>query len=138
MAAKATKTTVTANEKISDETSQKDTVSVGGVQNVTAGTAEGDSGDASSKPEVRTGETMDDPEPDVTQDGNNKNGTTVPTRTAVVFLGPYHRYSRGDTACFDTEYAKELVGRRIAVWPEDAKDTPTPRKGEHDFDLDIG
>lgn len=71
-------------------------------------------------------------------------GTVVPevemdnTRRPVVFLGPHHRYSRGDTACFDSEYAQELVARRIAVWPEDAKRALNPRKGDDDHETDIG
>lgn len=59
-------------------------------------------------------------------------------RKPVVFLGPHHRYSRGDTACFDAAHAKELVERHIAVWPGDARKALAPRKGEHDFDTDIG
>ncbi|HAO0322002.1 TPA: hypothetical protein IGZ64_001796 [Escherichia coli] len=59
-------------------------------------------------------------------------------RKAVVFLGPYHRYSRGDTACFDAEYAEELVERHIAVWPEDAKKAMSPRKGADNHDTEIG
>ncbi|EPQ0972528.1 hypothetical protein NNU90_002712 [Citrobacter farmeri] len=64
-------------------------------------------------------------------------GTEV-KRKAVVFLGPYHRYSRGDTACFDAKYAEELVERRIAVWPEDARRSRAPKPGDNDFDTDIG
>lgn len=73
-----------------------------------------------------------------------ESGTVVPevemedTRRAVAFLGPYHRYSRGDIACFDAEYAKQLVARRIAVWPEDAKRALNPRKGDDDHETDIG
>jgi hypothetical protein len=57
--------------------------------------------------------------------GSETNVATSLTGTAemvraVFFLGPYHRYSRGDTACFDAEYAEKLVERHIAVWPEDA------------------
>lgn len=59
-------------------------------------------------------------------------------RKAVFFLGPYHRYSRGDTACFDAEYAEKLVERHIAVWPEDAEKALSPRKGADDHDTDIG
>lgn len=71
-------------------------------------------------------------------------GTVVPevemdnTRRPVVFLGPHHRYSRGDTACFDSEYAQQLVARRIAVWPEDAKRALNPRQGDDDHATDIG
>ncbi|CAM8072566.1 Gp7 [Atlantibacter hermannii] len=74
-------------------------------------------------------------------------GTTVPAgdemaqqskRAAVVFLGPYHRYSRGDMAVFDAQYAQELVDRRIAVWPRDAKRALSPRPGDDDYATDIG
>lgn len=74
-------------------------------------------------------------------------GTTVPAgdemaqqskREAVVFLGPYHRYSRGDMAVFDAQYAQELVDRRIAVWPRDAKRAMSPRPGDDDYATDIG
>lgn len=71
-------------------------------------------------------------------------GTVVPevemdnTRRPVVFLGPHHRYSRGDTACFDDAHAQELVARKIAVWPEDAKRALNPRKGDDDHATDIG
>lgn len=74
-------------------------------------------------------------------------GTTVPAgdkmaqpgkREAVVFLGPYHRYSRGDMAVFDAQYAQELVARRIAVWPRDAKRAMSPRPGDDDYATDIG
>lgn len=59
-------------------------------------------------------------------------------RKAVVFLGPYHRYSRGDTACFDAKYAEVLVERHIAVWPNDAEKALSPRQGADDHDTDIG
>lgn len=59
-------------------------------------------------------------------------------RKAVVFLGPYHRYSRGDIACFDAEYAEKLVERHIAVWPKDAEKALSLRKGVDDHDTDIG
>lgn len=59
-------------------------------------------------------------------------------RKAVVFLGPYSRYSRGDIACFDSQHAEELVERRIAVWPEDAKRAMASKPGDSDFDTDIG
>ncbi|ELV0566565.1 hypothetical protein SIM45_004326 [Salmonella enterica] len=75
--------------------------------------------------------------------GSEANGATGLTgaevaRKAVFFLGPYHRYSRGDTACFDAEYAETLVERHIAVWPEDAEKALSPRKGADDHDTDIG
>lgn len=62
----------------------------------------------------------------------------VPERKAVVFLGPYSRYSRGDIACFESDHADELVSRRIAVWPKDAKRAMAPKPGDNDFDTDIG
>lgn len=74
-------------------------------------------------------------------------GTTVPAgdemaqqskREAVVFLGPYHRYSRGDMAVFDAQYAQELVDRRIAVWPRDSKRALSPRPGDDDYATDVG
>lgn len=63
---------------------------------------------------------------------------SVPERRAVVFLGPYHRYSRADVAAFDAEYAEELVSRKIAAWPEDAKRALNPRRGDDDHETDIG
>lgn len=70
-------------------------------------------------------------------------GTMVPAgetveRSAVVFLGPHHRYSRGDTACFDAEQSQQLVARGIAVWPKDAKRELSTRPGADDHDTDIG
>ncbi|HFT6645245.1 TPA: hypothetical protein ACGRNC_004804 [Klebsiella pneumoniae] len=61
-----------------------------------------------------------------------------PEREAVVFLGPHHRYSRGDVACFERQRAEELVKRRIAVWPKDAERALKPKPGDSDFDTDIG
>lgn len=63
---------------------------------------------------------------------------SAPVRRAVVFLGPYHRYSRADVAAFDAEYAEELVTRKIAAWPEDAKRALNPRRGDDDHETDIG
>lgn len=74
----------------------------------------------------------------------DENGTVVPVvksvqeRRAVVFLGPYHRYSRADVAAFDAEYAEELVSRKIAAWPEDAEKALNPRKAGDDHETDIG
>lgn len=71
-------------------------------------------------------------------------GTVVPAvksdpeRRAVVFLGPYHRYSRADVAAFYAEYAEELVKRKIAAWPEDAARALNPRRGDDDHETDIG
>lgn len=82
--------------------------------------------------------------PDHTGTGNSENGTTVPARVnvperkAVVFLGPHHRYSRGDKAWFDSQYAETLVERNIAAWPKNAERALAPRPGDHDFDTDIG
>ena len=79
--------------------------------------------------------------PENTVDGDGGQNTAAgsgDTRKAVFFLGPYHRYSRGDTACFDAEYAEKLVERHIAVWPEDAEKALSPRKGADDHDTDIG
>lgn len=59
-------------------------------------------------------------------------------RKAIVFLGPYSRYSRGDIACFDLQHAEELVERHIAVWPKDAERAMAPKPGDNDFDTDIG
>lgn len=59
-------------------------------------------------------------------------------REAVVFLGPHHRYSRGDVACFERQHAEELVERHIAVWPKDAERAMAPKPGDSDFDTDIG
>lgn len=80
---------------------------------------------------------------DTDQTSSYEDGTAVPTevnveRKAVTFLGPYHRYSRGDVACFDVQYAEALVERRIAVWPEDAKKVLSPQSGASDHDTDIG
>lgn len=63
---------------------------------------------------------------------------SVPERRAVVFLGPYHRYSRADVAAFDAEYAEELVSRKIAAWLEDAEKALNPRKAGDDHETDIG
>ena len=77
-------------------------------------------------------------------DGSDGSGTVVPAvnpvqeRRAVVFLGPYHRYSRADVAAFDAEYAEELVARNIAAWAEDAKRALNPRRGDDDHETDIG
>lgn len=65
-------------------------------------------------------------------------GETVSDRIAVVFLGPYHSYSRADTACFDAEIAAQLVERNIAVWLKDAKKALSSRPGEFENDTDIG
>ena len=70
------------------------------------------------------------------------NGTTVPAkksdRIAVVFIGPYHRYSRGDVACFERKQAEDLVTRKIACWPKDKAKALAPKPGDTNFDTDIG
>ena len=76
--------------------------------------------------------------------GNENVGTVVPEeeavseRKAVVFLGPYHSYSRADTACFEAEVAEQLVKREVAVWLKDAKKALAARPGATDHDTDIG
>lgn len=74
--------------------------------------------------------------------GSTKAASSAPEKMpevkAVVFLGPYHRYSRGDTACFDATHADELVDRHIAVWPEEAEKVLTPPEEDGKHDTDIG
>lgn len=112
-AAKAAAAAAAAGDvKKPDELTPENTVDGDGGQNTAAGS--GDTG--------------------VDLTGSETNGATGLTgaevaRKAVFFLGPYHRYSRGDTACFDAEYAEKLVERHIAVWPEDAEKALSPRKG---------
>lgn len=78
-----------------------------------------------------------EPEETGTQD-NHATVVAQAERKSVVFLGPHHRYSRGDIACFEGLRAEELVKRRIAVWPEDAERALKPKPGDSDFDTDIG
>ncbi|MGK1298554.1 hypothetical protein ACRE80_27440, partial [Klebsiella pneumoniae] len=78
-----------------------------------------------------------EPEETVAQD-NHATVVAQAERKSVVFLGPHHRYSRGDIACFEGTRAEELVNRRIAVWPEDAERALKPKPGDSDFDTDIG
>lgn len=59
-------------------------------------------------------------------------------RVAVVFLGPFSRYSRGDVACFDSAIAQDMVNRNIAVWEKDAKSALEPKKDDDAHDTDIG
>ena len=120
-AAKATAAAAAGDVNKPDELTPENTVNGDDGQNIAAG-----SGDAG-----------------VDLAGSETNGATGLTgaevvRKAVFFLGPYHRYSRGDTACFDAEYAEKLAERHIAVWPEDAEKALSPRKGADDHDTDIG
>lgn len=130
MAAKTTKPATTKDEKTIAEVNQDaPTGDTGGGTESGMGETLSDGGNDSSA-------TVDD---SGDEDGATASeGVSMPARKAVVFLGPHHRYSRGDTACFDAAHAEELVERNIAVWPEDAKKALTPRKGEIDFDTDIG
>lgn len=59
-------------------------------------------------------------------------------RVAVVFLGPFSRYSRGDVACFDSAVAQDMVNRNIAVWEKNAKSALEPKKDDDAHDTDIG
>ncbi|WP_276851036.1 hypothetical protein [Enterobacter oligotrophicus] len=100
------------------------------------------------EPDAPAPETASAAEPDAPA----QDGTTVPKsneveedmakptqeRAAVTFLGPYHRYSRSDTAVFDGAYAQELVDRNIAVWPKDAKRMLAAKTGSSEHDTDIG
>lgn len=77
--------------------------------------------------------------PDETTETSHAVDTNQSQRQAVVFLGPYHRYSRGDTACFDAETANTLVEvRKVAVWPKDARRALNPRQGDDENATDIG
>lgn len=100
-----------------------------------------ESGDATGASNGETNTGTGDENPDA--DDSFKNGTMVPTgaevsRKAVVFLGPYHRYSRADMACFEEATAEALVKRGIAVWPKEAKRALSPRPGDNDNDTDVG
>lgn len=136
----AGKTTKTATTK--DETADTSVDSTGADSNI-ADVALGDAGDTTSGADGG-GSSEAGADPDHTGTGKSENGTTVPAgvnvpeRKAVVFLGPHHRYSRGDKAWFDSQYAETLVERNIAAWPKDAKRALAPRPGDHDFDTDIG
>lgn len=123
-----------------DEVKMPDT---GAAADITTGAtnAGAESGDATGAPDGETNDGTGDENSDA--DDSLKNGTVVPTgaevsRKAVVFLGPYHRYSRADVACFDAATAETLVKRGIAVWPKDAKRALSPRPGDNDNDTDIG
>lgn len=122
MAGKVTKTT-SVDETTTQETT---TVAVDAVLPVTLGTTV-ESVDAVLLPVAASENGTVVPE-----------GETVSDRKAVVFLGPYHNYSRSDMACFEAEIAAQLVERNIAVWPKDAKKALSSRPGEFENDLDIG
>lgn len=146
MAGKTTKTATTKNETA--DTSVGSTGADSNIANVALGDAASgaDGGGSSGAGENTSGSDADaaGADPDHTGTGNSENGTTVPEgvnvleRKAVVFLGPHNRYSRGDKAWFDSQYAETLVERNIAAWPKDAKRALAPRPGDHDFDTDIG
>ena len=146
MAGKTTKTATTNDETANTSVDSTDADS--NIANVALGdAASGANGGGSSEAgENASGSDTDaaGADPDHTGTGKSENGTTVPAgvnvpeRKAVVFLGPHHRYSRGDKAWFDSQYADTLVERKIAVLPKDAKRALAPRPGDNDFDTDIG
>ena len=111
-------------------------------RNTTSAAPAGDT--ATQNVSVESAEAVLPPEQNIPTVDDGKIGTVVPEgetvsdRKAVVFLGPYHSYSRADTACFEAEIAAQLVERKIAVWPKDAKKALSPRPGEFENDLDIG
>lgn len=147
MAGKTTKTATTKDETAGVDSTGADSniadVALGAASDTASGA---DGGGSSETGENASGSDADaaGADPDHTGPGNSENGTTVPAgvnvleRKAVVFLGPHHRYSRGDKAWFDSQYAETLVERNIAAWPKDAKRALAPRPGDHDFDTDIG
>ncbi|WKL82072.1 MULTISPECIES: hypothetical protein [Raoultella] len=149
----AGKTTKSAAGK--DETTTDASLDASGTSGTAAEVASRNTGDdtvgADGGSGAEGGESASGSYADTPVDGPENTGTSnsksepqapaevkVPERKAVVFLGPYHRYSRGDKACFDSHYADELVSRGIAVWPKDAKRAMTPKPGDNDFDTDIG
>lgn len=111
-------------------------------RNTTSTTAAGDT--ATQEASVESIDAILLPEQNILTVGDGEIGTVVPEgetvsdRKAVVFLGPYHSYSRADTACFEAEIAAQLVERKIAVWLKDAKKALSSRPGEFENDLDIG
>jgi len=124
---------------VPDEVKTPDTDAAAAIPGTTNAGAVSD--DATGAPDGNANSGTGDEDSDA--DDSLKNGTVVPTgaevsQKAVVFLGPHHRYSRGDTACFETETAEALVKRRIAVWPKDARKALAPRPGDDDYDTDIG
>ncbi|AAR83023.1 Gp7 [Klebsiella phage phiKO2] len=151
----AGKTTKTAASK--DETTTDASLDASGASDVVVDAASSNTGDATDgadgSGDAEGGENTSgsDTDPDASVDDqentgsdNSKSGKQAPAevkmpgRKAVTFLGPHHRYSRGDIACFDSKYAEELVSRGIAVWPKDAKRAMAPKPGDSDFDTDIG
>lgn len=151
----AGKTTKTAASK--DETTTDASLDASGASDAVVDAANSNTGDATGgadgSGDAEGGENTSgsDTDPDASVDDqdntgpdNSKSGKQAPAevkmpgRKAVTFLGPHHRYSRGDIACFDSKYAEELVSRGIAVWPKDAKRAMTPKPGDSDFDTDIG
>lgn len=153
MAGKTTKTAASKDETTTDASldasSASDTVVDAASSNTGDATGGSDGGDAEGVENTPDSDTDTDPnasvdDQDNTGSDNSKSGKQAPAevkmpgRKAVTFLGPHHRYSRGDIACFDSKYAEELVSRGIAVWPKDAKRAMTPKPGDDDFDTDIG
>lgn len=149
----AGKTTKSAAGK--DETTTDASLNASGTSGAVAEVASRNTGDdtvgADGGSGAEGGESTSGSDADAPVDGPENTGTSksksepqapaevkVPERKAVVFLGPYSRYSRGDIACFESDHADELVSRRIAVWPKDAKRAMAPKPGDNDFDTDIG
>lgn len=143
----AGKTTKSAAGK--DETTTDASLDASGTSGTAAEVASRNTGDNTVGADG--GESTSGSDADAPVDGPENTGTSnsksepqapaevkVPERKAVVFLGPYSRYSRGDIACFESDHANELVSRRIAVWPKDAKRAMAPKPGDNDFDTDIG
>ncbi|MBA5234759.1 hypothetical protein H2Y56_22010 [Pectobacterium aroidearum] len=56
-------------------------------------------------------------------------------RLVIQFLGPHHRYSRGDKAAFNVDYAEPLIVRGIACLP---RDYAKHQKGRVKDDYDLG
>lgn len=105
-------------------------------RNTTSTTPAGDT--ATQEASVESADAVQPPVADSENGTVVPEGETVSDRKAVVFLGPYHSYSRADTACFEAEIAAQLVERKIAVWLKDAKKALSSRPGEFENDLDIG
>ncbi|EPY8414653.1 hypothetical protein ACXG8N_005124 [Klebsiella aerogenes] len=150
MAGKTTKSTAGKDEKTTDASLDASGTS-GAVAEVASrntgdvtvgadGGSGAEGGENTSGSDADAGAPVDGPE--ITGTSNSEPQAPaevkVPERKAVVFLGPYSRYSRGDIAHFESNHADELVSRRIAVWPKDAKRAMAPKPGDNDFDTDIG
>lgn len=152
MAGKTTKAAANKDETITDSA-----LDASGASGAVADVASSNAGDATAGTDggggTEAGENTSGSDADAGApvDGQNNTGpdnsksgalapaeVKVPERKAVTFLGPHHRYSRGDIACFDSKYAEELVSRGIAVWPKDAERALKPKPGDSDFDTDIG